>query len=1247
MFKTFIPLIFLLSLAITAIARDAAPPVHYAPGRVIIKLKSGVSPSTVAQQLGAGSIEPVFSQIDLRSRSPIRLQDFYIAKINESRDALEVAREISRSEAVEYAQPDYLHQVHAIPNDPDFSSQPFWNQISAPQAWDITQGDSSVIIAILDTGVDWDHPDLAADIWTNEGEIPDDGIDNDGNGKVDDVHGWDFVNNASSVANGEDGDEEDNDPSDYNGHGTHVAGLAAAVTNNGIGVAGGGWNCEIMPLRVGYETKDGTGSILTSAVLKAIQYAVYHGAAVMNASFGGPFDDFAELDIMRYAFAHDVVVVKAAGNSNSDIGYSPDNEDFVLSAASVKSNDQKAGYSNYGEWVKISAPGGNRGIGLRSTYPDDRYSSIWGTSMASPVVAGIAGLVKSVHPDWSAAEIVMHLVDTADNIDAVNPKYAGLLGKKGRVNAYNAVSRPFSSQPEFEIARVSIQDLLHGANGDQRVNIGETADILVRLTNRWNDATNVFVELTTTDPFVTIDQGSASFESIPGISAKRNYAENLLDMFAISVDSSAFPHNIKFQLHISADGGFSQTLDFQIALEARVLFVDDDDGVHNVEQYYFDVLDSLGMPYDVWDYATQGRIGSVLRRYDLVIWSCENAKPTLNNEDRSDLQSYLRTFHDLFISGQNIAWDLAAQQTQEEAQAMNYYNQNYLSSGKSKTFYENWLHARYKNDKSSYSFVQGVDGEQISQGLEFAVAEPMREVADQSPDVISPGNNADAVFKYPDKTVAAIRHDTGAKIVNFAFGGIEAITDEEDRYEVMRRLLNYFTGMELVVLGVDNVENTSGDFIVRAALKTDEQVDNVKLYWRKTEDAAFNQVAMTAIDDTLYTASIPRQPAGTQLEYAVQAVRSDGLYTPVQHGFLIVEATAPEIAAIMPRTSNLNRRPLVRMQATDNSGLDSTSAKVIFWTSSSGPDSLDLTWEGNGTFSGTITGNFLFGDSLFYQFAVQDNSPAHVRGLSPVYSMLLGFEDFESGLDAWEVTEGEWGLNSVKARSGQYSIHESGESTDFYPVNANRSITLKEGLDLSQFSQATLSLWTMYDFAINDKDFGQVEASSDSGETWMPLGLPIDGAAATFYNAQFSLDEFTGPGNENVLLRFRLVSNDNKAGPGWFIDDISILPVRTNIAKQEAELPLEFRLEDNYPNPFNNGTTIRFALQRDATVNITVYNTLGQKIKTLTDQMMTAGVHTLIWDGSNNDDAPAPSGLYFCKMVAGDYAAVKKLTLTK
>lgn len=1241
-------LFFLIIIPILSRGENLSPRPAYTPGQVIVKFKQppASAMSAVALQnyasAGLSSIEPVVVNSTKHVKSSIDPRTFYIVSFSEDIDPRSVARELAADSQVEYAQPNYIYTVQALPNDPNYTSQPFWQQIQAPQAWDVTKGDSTVIIAVLDTGVDYNHEDLKDNTWINRKEKLD-GIDNDGNGKIDDIHGWDFVTGGfDDVANGEDGQTEDNDPMDVHGHGTHVAGLASAVTNNGIGVAGMGWNCSIMPLRVGYKTRDGNGAISTSAVLNAIDYAVSNGAGVINQSFGGIGSDFASRDMLRYAFDSGVVVIKAAGNDNSDIGYSPDNEDWLLSVAAVDFSDQKASYSNYGRWVKIAAPGGTSRNSIFSTLPNNRYGGLQGTSMAAPIVAGVAGLLRSLHPDWTAAQVMMHIVDTADNIDAANPQYTGLLGDKGRINAFRSVTAPFNSTPDLRISRISIEDLVTG-NGDQRVNIGETTDLLLRVTNVWNTAQNVQLTLSTKDPQVTVIHSSLQFAEIPGISSYPNFIDTRDPYFSFKVDERAFPHNIQFQLTATA-GGYSQVVDFRVAIEARVLFVDDDDGTRNVEDYYFSVLDSIGMPYDVWNRFMQGRASARLKNYDMVIWSCENAFPTLDKSDREDITNYLRSKKFLMMTGQNIGWDLAAEQTNDDAAARNYYNQYRQDGFDSKSFYESHLHALYEEDNSSYGMVQGVDDSPISRGLEFAIAQPLRQPVEQSPDVIQPTKGGKTVFTYPDGRTAAVYYLDTSKVLNCAFGGLEAIPDEAMRHTLMSRILSEFTGLQVVVDALQNVESSNQDMFVGAKVKSRKELQGVYLYWRKTTDAFFKKVVMTAVNDTTYYADIPRQPLGSEVEYGVQAVAADGIYSPIKMMSAKIESTAPMVFVQAPRAASLVLEPFISMTAFDISGLDAASAMVHFWAAGA-KDSLALDPLSDVVFGGRIRGDFNFGDVLKYQFSIRDRSPLAVRGASPVYEMLLGFEGFEFGLDMWQTKPGGWGLEKIRMRSGLNAAHESPGQGVNYPDNADVSLTLKYGLDLSRLSQATLSAWMFYGFA--DTDYGSVEASNDSGVTWQPLSLPITGSALKYYKAEFDLQKFTGPGNDNVLLRFRVVSNESGSGPGWFIDDIEILPIRTDVAQAEDLIPQTLLLSDAYPNPFNARTLIRYALPGETFVRLTVLNTLGQEVAVLQNQRRPAGNYSAAWDGLDAHGAAAPSGIYFYHLKTEKAVVVKKMTLLR
>jgi subtilisin family serine protease/sugar lactone lactonase YvrE len=338
-----------------------------------------------------------------------------------------------------YAEPNYRVRVADVPNDPLFAQQ--WEMLNtgqgggtpgadirATQAWQLTTGSPDVVVAIIDTGVDATHPDLAPNIWTNPGEIPDNGIDDDGNGYVDDVHGWDFANH-------------DNDPDDDVGHGTHVAGTIAAVGDNGIGVAGVAWHVRIMPLK--FLSGDGTGT--TADAIAAIDYAVAMGARIANNSWGGGDFSQAMLDAIQEAADQDVLFVAAAGNAAADTdttpffpaGYDAPN---ILSVAASDRNDQLASFSNYGATtVDLAAPG----VEILSTLRGGIYGIDSGTSMAAPHVSGAAALILSVGPHMDVGSLRQRILDQTDPV----PALAGKVASGGRLDASIGITSPDTTPP--------------------------------------------------------------------------------------------------------------------------------------------------------------------------------------------------------------------------------------------------------------------------------------------------------------------------------------------------------------------------------------------------------------------------------------------------------------------------------------------------------------------------------------------------------------------------------------------------------------------------------------------------------------------------------------------------------------------------------------------------------------------------------------------------------------------------------
>lgn len=402
----------------TAAVASAAPEAPYVEGEILVKYKTSVSHSRMGGiERGAG--------VTTKEEIPgLRIKR---VKIN---SGMTVEECIDRYQSVaggdiEYAEPNYILTADLFPNDPDFGSM--YNlrnvgqnsgvqgaDVAASEAWDTTTG-GSVVVAVIDTGVDYSHPDLAANIWTNAGEIPDNGIDDDGNGYVDDWRGWDFCNH-------------DNDPHDDHSHGTHCAGIIAAAGNNGIGVAGVCWTAKIMPLK--FMAANGAGS--TSEAVNAILYATKMGARVTSNSWGGSGYSKALKDAIEAADNAGVIVVAAAGNSASDndiTAHYPSSYDCknVIAVAATDNRDLLASFSCYGlASVDIGAPG----VAIQSAVPGGGYASYSGTSMAAPHVAGAAALEWSHTPGKSHHQVIADILNGAAPLSSLDGKVAS----GGRLN---------------------------------------------------------------------------------------------------------------------------------------------------------------------------------------------------------------------------------------------------------------------------------------------------------------------------------------------------------------------------------------------------------------------------------------------------------------------------------------------------------------------------------------------------------------------------------------------------------------------------------------------------------------------------------------------------------------------------------------------------------------------------------------------------------------------------------------------
>lgn len=370
---------------------------------------------------GLKRYEPLLKGNSNSRRSASILDGLYKVYLDDQPDIEELCRQLAAYDNIAYAEPVYQEQLLYVPSDPDATNgnQSYLGVIKAFEAWDVTKGDAQVVIGIIDTGVERQHPDIAAKIDLNESDPPN-GIDDDDNGYVDDYWGYDFADNDSIPQ------------SDYRSHGNMVAGIAGAHTDDGIGIAGVGFNTMIRPLKT-FRSADNS----SSGNYEAILYAADNGCDIINLSWGSANSySQANEDIINYAVLEkNVVVIAAAGNTPAQLDFYPASYENVLSVTATNNNDTKASFATYSYQIDLCAPGN----AIYSSASDGEYATDNGTSYSSPMVAGAAALVKTTFPALNAEQIRERIRVTSDDIYSSNSSYQGMLGA-GRLNVFRAVT---------------------------------------------------------------------------------------------------------------------------------------------------------------------------------------------------------------------------------------------------------------------------------------------------------------------------------------------------------------------------------------------------------------------------------------------------------------------------------------------------------------------------------------------------------------------------------------------------------------------------------------------------------------------------------------------------------------------------------------------------------------------------------------------------------------------------------------
>ncbi|MEO0108421.1 MAG: S8 family serine peptidase [candidate division WOR-3 bacterium] len=759
-------------------------PEQHAPGEVIVQLtpdcREHLNPAVngVVATMGIPEIDELNTRLGIkrimkivRDPKPNQLAQqygldlLYTMIADPAVDVYELVDAYLTCPRIAGAWPNIIRPVDEVPNDPRYSSQWHLAKIGAPAAWDISHGDPGVVFGVVDQGVDYTHEDIGANVWINDFEdinhngrfdpIPEsqggdlNDIDDDGNGYTDDVCGYDFLSY-----------DPDPMPEGNDDHGQHCFGDAGAVTNNGLGVASPGWGCRGMCLRAG-----AGGGIYMGPAIAAIYYTVEKGAWISSHSYGSSSPYPPERSAMEYAYASGALVCAAAGNDGVTSPHYPGSYDVCIAVAASDQADRRCSWSNYGSWIEVAAPG----TGIVSTVLHNGYTALDGTSMATPVTAGLLCLIKAANPGLTNEQARETLFATCETMP--DPDFrAGLLGH-GRISAVKAIARP--RRCYLTMTGMHLNDPNHNGIPEP----GEACALTVTLGNEanWQPATGVTATLVCTDPDVTITKAGATFPDIPPGGSGSCAA----DSFLFEISGNAVPHNVTFRLDKSSTPANLAPSDFPILRVGmpRFLLVDDY-ATDAVARWYRWTCDSLRVLYDQYSVAASGPPSvDTLRHYPVVIWFTGlDSTNCMSSECQNALAGYLDNHGKLVISGQNLGQHI---------------------SGSS--FYANYLHATLDTGNTGKIFTLGLVGDPIGNGDTIVCGGAGGANNARSCDGVRPisGARGCVIYKdYPDTTVyGAIRYHGGYDVVYFAepFEAIDHATARYvQRWTLLRRILVEF-----------------------------------------------------------------------------------------------------------------------------------------------------------------------------------------------------------------------------------------------------------------------------------------------------------------------------------------------------------------------------------------------------------------------------------------------------------------------
>ncbi len=1239
-------------------------------------------------------------------------------KIRFESGTLEEAMEAYRNHPmVDRVEPIGIQAAYATPNDFYYSYQWHLNQasdhdIDAPEAWDIEAGSTSTIVAILDSGTRYYHPDLGGvnaspsnpgasrgNMWINNAELNGTaGVDDDGNGYVDDWIGYDFIESTTNCWSGEDCSTKDNDPRDFNGHGTHTAGIFGMITNDNYGMCGvaGGWSngtqgvygngVKIMPLRMGYSYNyfgQEYGVVLMDAAAEAFYYAADNGAKIASCSWGSSNSGGIGAAATYFLNSGGIICV-AAGNDGAEV--SPDylnGRGDCISVAATNENDNGASFTTYGTWVDICAPGNN----IYSTYHDhtDPNTNYWaamgGTSMATPMAAGVCALIWSQNPSWSASQVKNQLYASADNIDAyLSSKYIGKMGA-GRINAYQAVNTgpqppnaAFTGSPTSGCVPLTVNfaDQSTGDITGWDWDFGDGGSSTAQNpSHQYNSGGTYTVALTVTGPGGSDTETKTNYITVnvpptAGFVASPTSGEVPLTVNFTNQSSGATSYLWNFgdtqtSTAVNPAHTYTQAGTYTVTLTATNACGSDDEVKTNyitvtctapIANFsgsptsgeapltvYFTDASSGATSWD-WDFGDGGSSTAQNPSHTYYSAGTYTVALTVTNSCGSDTET--KTNYITVTCTAPTANFTGSPTSGDAPLTVNFTD---LSTGSTITSWD------WNFGDGGSSTAQHPSHTYNNEGT-YTVTLTVTNAC---------GSDGETKTGYINVTTPSIPYAVLPYATGFESGSFDQYWFTQSSNSEGRIQITSANGPRgLYHLTMDDNLNGSlysqNEAWLRLNLGGKSDVE-LSFWWKEFGDETHTQDGVYFSDNGGSSFVKVYSLAGGTSTYREiildvdQLAASSGLSLT---GTFVIKfqqydnysITTDGMAFDDINVTSLETPPVADFEGTPTSGVapltvdftDLSTGNPTGWSwnfgdgGSSTAQNPSHEYTDPGTYTVSLTVTNAYGNDT-------ETKTNYITVNEPGAWTVITYDDFEGGWgsytdgggDCYLYTGGTYAWEGTNAADIQ---DNSGVASSFYHT-VGHNVSGYTDLEIEFYFIAISMDNTSEDFWVQYYD----------GSAWRTIATfarGIDFNNGVFYNViiSFSNGDYNFPTN----ARLRFVCDASGDYDDVYIDAIEFRGMggAAKIASNDAPIPEKFSLSQNYPNPFNATTIIEYQLPEVSFVDLSIYNILGQRVVTLVDGMQEAGWHSIEWNA-----AGVASGIYFYRIQASEFRDSKRMLLIK